>query len=1071
MDPHSPLSSSPPDEQGRIRQPGPIYVAAMVVLAINRVDVDFPFTPYGPQIQYMSKVIDALRNGHNALLESPTGTGKTLCLLCAALAWRSTYIAALQARLHNALSPDLASAAGLDEVVVSAGDALEGLLRPGAGPTGLRAPRIVYASRTHSQLAQAVRELQRTVYRPGMALLASRDQLCVHGISREMSGARLNARCRKITAQSVRGCCFHLPMASPRPDENRSDALVAQLHAAPAMDIEELRSFGEREGACPYYLSRVGATAESCEIMFLPYNYLVDRGIRASLDIDWSNDILIVDEAHNLESVCADAMSFDLTEMTRAGCTAELTKCLTQGMNPMGITIPALEEMAKTKDGLDAVLGTENRDMLEYRIMRSVLTNIEEFVDGVEFDQDGMGDLQYSVFPPERFRKLLDEVNGPSQDTFELFLELLDRAMGASSDADEKKNAEQGNTNNSGGGVGNNPLQTLKSAIRILFETSAAGTANSFRMIVHEDKGAKGFKKGRTLSYWCFDSSIAMKDIEKLGMRCLLLTSGTLSPLSTFASELGLPFPVRLENPHVITKEQVFAGVIEQGPQLGRERPVQLSSAYRSRGVGTQMALGRAIMHIAQVIPDGVLVFFPSYSMMNACITMWKERGPGPTGSKPSLWEHLLRRKLIVVEERQSHELSAAMLAHRANVDTRNGSILFAVCRGKVSEGIDFSDEYGRAVIITGLPYPSFGDPKVKLKRETADLRFRAWQKNGGGMAASSAEGNVKVLSGSEWYTVQAIRAVNQAVGRAIRHKNDYGVVLLCDERFSAKNIQGQVSKWLRPHVNRFQRFDGLEGAVAGFFERARRAPFAAVENSKRSLAANLVKTRADSAARDAGRNAVLMAEKTIARIVPKQLSNEELFARVEALQPAPTQAEEKRTQVSGGVLPWNTSTPVGGSGSMSLSLLGPTAEPEAAPSAPSYSAQFFARRAAKAGPSSGRIQTPIAKTPKRKQAPLSQRAKGVFTSKEDLRQFAAIFRRVIAAEKKINEGAGPLQGKREKMQTMKEGLAATKEFVRYTRGRGDVRTREQFLRDVRDKVPGKFRDVYDALLRSSSIA
>lgn len=45
-----------------------------------------------------------------------------------------------------------------------------------------------------------------------------------------------------------------------------------------------------------------------------------------------------------------------------------------------------------------------------------------------------------------------------------------------------------------------------------------------------------------------------------------------------------------------------------------------------------------------------------------------------------------------------------------------------------------------------------------------------------------------QVLSGEEWYNQQASRAVNQAVGRVIRHRHDYGAIIFCDERFQIKN-------------------------------------------------------------------------------------------------------------------------------------------------------------------------------------------------------------------------------------------------------------------------------------------
>lgn len=64
------------------------------------------------------------------------------------------------------------------------------------------------------------------------------------------------------------------------------------------------------------------------------------------------------------------------------------------------------------------------------------------------------------------------------------------------------------------------------------------------------------------------------------------------------------------------------------------------------------------------------------------------------------------------------------------------------------------------------------------------------------------------LLTGSEWYEIQAYRALNQALGRCIRHKQDWGAILLIDERFnkSLKYTNG-ISKWVRKRITRFTDF------------------------------------------------------------------------------------------------------------------------------------------------------------------------------------------------------------------------------------------------------------------------
>lgn len=142
----------------------------------------------------------------------------------------------------------------------------------------------------------------------------------------------------------------------------------------------------------------------------------------------------------------------------------------------------------------------------------------------------------------------------------------------------------------------------------------------------------------------------------------------------------------------------------------------------------------------------------------------------------------------------------------KINDPNYNSATFFAVCRGKVSEGLDFADTNGRAVVITGLPFPPKMDPKVRLKMSFLDENL---QKVG-----SSTKG----LSGRQWYRQQASRAVNQAVGRVIRHKHDFGAILLCDVRFTYPDAIQQLPHWMRPYVKVYNEFGALQRDLIHFF-------------------------------------------------------------------------------------------------------------------------------------------------------------------------------------------------------------------------------------------------------------
>ena len=81
-------------------------------------------------------------------------------------------------------------------------------------------------------------------------------------------------------------------------------------------------------------------------------------------------------------------------------------------------------------------------------------------------------------------------------------------------------------------------------------------------------------------------------------------------------------------------------------------------------------------------------------------------------------------------------------------------------------------------------------DPQVKLKMHYNDNRHKT---------------DKGILTGRDWYEIQAFRALNQALGRCIRHRKDWGAILMVDQRYAMnRRYVDSLSKWVRNGVTHY---------------------------------------------------------------------------------------------------------------------------------------------------------------------------------------------------------------------------------------------------------------------------
>ncbi|KAE9329604.1 putative ATP-dependent RNA helicase DDX11-like protein 8 [Phytophthora fragariae] len=134
----------------------------------------------------------------------------------------------------------------------------------------------------------------------------------------------------------------------------------------------------------------------------------------------------------------------------------------------------------------------------------------------------------------------------------------------------------------------------------------------------------------------------------------------------------------------------------------------------------------------------------------------------------------------------------------RNNNRNGSGAMLLSVVGGKMSEGINFNDELARCVVMVGMPYPNARDAELVEKMAFLDKRIPG--------------------SGRQFYESLCMKAVNQSIGRSIRHQKDYSTILLVDHRYSSSAVRSRLPEWIQNRVQPPMSFGQVYSQLVQFY-------------------------------------------------------------------------------------------------------------------------------------------------------------------------------------------------------------------------------------------------------------
>ncbi|KAL5529015.1 RAD15 [Sanghuangporus baumii] len=703
---------------------------------IDDLPIIFPYDRiYPEQYQYMCDLKRTLDAQGHCVLEMPSGTGKTVSLLSLIVSYQQFY------------------------------------------PTKRK---LIYCSRTVPEIEKALAELKRLLdYRAQHAEteeerekerrftglgLTSRKNLCLHPeVSKERKGVVVDARCRDLTSSaamekarnnpgSVPTCSFH---------DNLEDFEPGNLIPPGIHTLADVLQYGRDKGTCPYFTVR--RMMAFVDVIIYSFHYLLDPKVAEQVSKDISKDAIVVfDEAHNIDNVCLESLSIDLTRPMLDSASRSVIK-LGEKVEEIKINDASRlqDEYAKLVEGLQEADEARQEDMImanpvlpDDLLKEAVPGNIrkaEHFVAFlkrlVEYLKTRMRVLHVVAETPLSFLQHLKDITFIERRPLRFCAERLQSLV---------RTLELTN------------LDEYASLQKVAnFATLVATYEKGFLLILEPFETDNATVPNPIFHFTCLDPSLAIAPVFER-FSSVVITSGTISPLDMYPKMLQFTPVVQETYAMTLTRNSFLPLVITRGSDQ-----VAISSRFEVRNDPAVVRnFGAILVEYSKIVPDGIAAFFPSYLYMESIVAAWNDMG-----ILNEVWKH----KLIFVETPDANETSIALENYRRACNNGRGAVLLSVARGKVSEGIDFDHNYGRAVIMFGVPYQYTESRILKARLEYLRDAYR--------------------IRESEFLGFDAIRQAAQCVGRVLRGKTDWGLMVFADKRYARADKRAKLPRWINQYI------------------------------------------------------------------------------------------------------------------------------------------------------------------------------------------------------------------------------------------------------------------------------